>query len=144
MFVLGCAILSCLILFYGRTVDLPVWFLAAEVLVTILGLFIFGSFRYQIHKNTLTYGMLCVILATFCGLPSSEWHVEIAQQGWTSWTLAHLVSFQGLDDLIHADTMLFILGLTFFVSVVAQSRMLEGMHADSWYAVPHGEILCRA
>ncbi len=29
--------------------------------------------------------------------------------------------------LIHADTMLFILGLTFFVSVIAQTRMLEGV-----------------
>ena len=33
----------------------------------------------------------------------------------------------GLDELIHADTMLFILGLTFFVSVIAQTRMLEGV-----------------
>ena len=47
---------------------LPVWLLAAEVLATILGLFVFGSFRYQIHKNALTYGMLLVIVATFCGL----------------------------------------------------------------------------
>jgi hypothetical protein len=31
-----------------------------------------------------------------------------------------------LDDLIHADTMLFILGLTFFVAVIAQTRLLEG------------------
>src|SRR4029077_2520509 len=29
------------------------------------------------------------------------------------------------DDLIHADTMLFILGLTFFVAVIAQTRLLE-------------------
>src|SRR4029077_4695511 len=33
----------------------------------------------------------------------------------------------GLDDVIHADTMLFILGLTFFVSVIAQTRLLEGV-----------------
>ena len=39
----------------------------------------------------------------------------------------HLLSFHGLDDLIHADTMLFILGLTFFVSVIAQTRLLEGI-----------------
>ena len=38
-----------------------------------------------------------------------------------------MLSFHGLDDLIHADTMLFILGLTFFVSVIAQTRMLEGI-----------------
>ena len=40
---------------------------------------------------------------------------------------AALLSFRGLDDLIHADTMLFILGLTLFVSVIAQTRLLEGM-----------------
>ena len=32
-----------------------------------------------------------------------------------------------MDDLVHADTMLFILGLTFFVSVIAQTRLLEGI-----------------
>jgi Na+/H+ antiporter NhaD/arsenite permease-like protein len=32
-----------------------------------------------------------------------------------------------LDELVHVDTMLFILGLTFFVSVVAQTRVLEGV-----------------
>ena len=39
----------------------------------------------------------------------------------------HVLSFHGLDDLIHADTMLFILGLTFFVAVIAQTRVLEGV-----------------
>ena len=56
---------------------MPLWLLAAEVLATILGLFLFGSFRYQIHKNALTYGMLLVIVATFSGLSTSAWHVEI-------------------------------------------------------------------
>ena len=65
----------------GRVAPMPVWLLAAEVLATILGLFLFGSFRYQIHKNALTYGMLLVIIATFCGLPTSTWHVEIAERG---------------------------------------------------------------
>src|SRR6059058_2894560 len=126
-FVLACAVLSCLILFFGHTTALPVGLLAAEVLATILGLFLFGSFRYQIHKNALTYGMLLVIVATFYALPTSGWHLEVAERGWTSWARGHVLSFRGLDELIHADTMLFILGLTFFVSVVAQSRMLEGM-----------------
>ncbi len=39
----------------------------------------------------------------------------------------NLLTFHGLDDLIHADTMLFILGLTLFVSVIAQTRLLEGI-----------------
>lgn len=38
-----------------------------------------------------------------------------------------MLSFHGLDRLVHADTMLFILGLTFFVSVIAQTRLLEGL-----------------
>ena len=126
-FLIGCAIVAAMILAFGRLVALPAWLLAAEVFATILGLFLFGSFRYQIHKNALTYGMLLVIVATFCGLETSEWHVEIAQRGWWYWTQRHLLSFRGLDDLIHADTMLFILGLTFFVSVIAQTRLLEGI-----------------
>jgi citrate transporter len=111
----------------GRFTAMPLWLLAAEVLVTILGLFLFGSFTYQIHKNALTYGMLLVIIATFSGLATSAWHVEIMTQGWWAWARQHLLSFGGLDELIHADTMLFILGLTFFVSVIAQTRVLEGI-----------------
>jgi hypothetical protein len=64
--------------------------------------------------------MLLVILATFAGLSSSAWHAEIATNGLVAWARAHLLSFHALDDLIHADTMLFILGLTLFVSVIAQ------------------------
>jgi hypothetical protein len=60
---------------------LPTWLLAAEVLATIVGLFVFGSFRVQIHKNVLTYGMLTVIVATFSQLTTSEWHTEIAASG---------------------------------------------------------------
>jgi len=108
-------------------VTLPVWLLASEVMATILGLFVFGSFRYQIHKNALTYGMLFVIVATFSRLPSSTWHIEIARQGTAAWVQHHLLTFSGLDDLVHADTMLFILGLTLMVSVISQTRVLEGM-----------------
>src|SRR5687768_4424765 len=111
----------------GTNHCLTVWLLAAEVLTTILGLFVFGSFKYQIHKNALKYGMLLVIGATFCGLASSEWHVEIPQRGWENWAREHLLTFDGLNDLVHADTMLFILGLTFFASVIAKTRLLEGI-----------------
>ena len=126
-FITGCAFVAAGLLAAGRTVALPLWLLSAEVFATILGLFLFGSFRYQIHKNALTYGMLLVSLATFCGLPTSQWHVEVAERGWWSWARQQLLSFHGWDDLIHADTMLFILGLTFFVSVIAQTRLLEGI-----------------
>jgi Citrate transporter len=126
-FIMGCAFVAAGLLAAGRMVALPLWLLSAEVFATILGLFLFGSFRYQIHKNALTYGMLLVSLATFCALPTSQWHVEIAERGWWLWARQQLLSFHGWDDLIHADTMLFILGLTFFVSVIAQTRLLEGI-----------------
>jgi hypothetical protein len=74
-FLIGCAVVAGFILAFGRLVALPTWLLATEVFATILGLFLFGSFRYQIHKNALTYGMLLVIIATFAGLSNSEWHV---------------------------------------------------------------------
>lgn len=126
-FMAGCAIVAVLLLSAGQISPLPRWLLAGEVFATILGLFLFGSFRYQIHKNALTYGMLAIIVATFSGLEGSSWHQEIAMQGWQSWARQHVLSFHGLDDLIHADTMLFILGLTYFVAVIAQTRLLEGL-----------------
>ena len=123
-FVVGCAVVSVGVLFGPH---LPVWLLASEVLTTILALFFLGSFKYQIHKNVLTYGMLLVIIATFIKLPTSEWHEQIRQSGWLHWVHLNLLTFHGLDDMIHADTMLFILGLTLFVSVIAQTRLLEGI-----------------
>jgi hypothetical protein len=126
-FVAGCTVAAGVIFVAGRVRPVPVWLLASEVLATIVGLFVFGSFRYQIHKNALTYGMLLVIVSTFAVLPTSTWHAEIAQRGLAAWVQHHLLTFAGLDDLIHADTMLFILGLTLLVSVIAQTRILEGI-----------------
>ena len=124
-FIGGCALSAAGILFLGGV--MPVWVLAAEVLTTILSLFLLGSFKYQIHKNALTYGMLLVILATFSKLSTSEWHIQIQQIGWWQWARLNLLSFHRLDELIHLDTMLFILGLTLFVAVIAQTRLLEGV-----------------
>jgi hypothetical protein len=126
-FVAGCAIVAGIVAVVGQVSPPSVWLLAVEVLATILGLFFFGSFKYQIHKNALTYGMLLIVIATFCTLPQSVWRAEVAVHGWKFWIGQHLLTFRGLDDLIHADTMLFILGLTLFVSVVAQTRVLEGI-----------------
>src|SRR6185295_10214010 len=80
-----------------------------------------------VHKNALTYGLLLVIVATFSRLSASTWRTEIVQDGWFAWIRIHLLTFGGLDDLIHADTMLFILGLTLMVAVIAQTRVLEGL-----------------
>jgi Na+/H+ antiporter NhaD/arsenite permease-like protein len=124
-FLFACVVGAALLALAGRATPFPVWFLAAEVSATIIALFLFGSFRYQLHKNVLTYGSLLIVAATFSGLRTSQWHVEIAQKGWLHWAQENFLSLRGLDALIHADTMLFILGLTFFVSVIAQTRLLE-------------------
>src|SRR5204863_6734184 len=63
----------------------------------------------------------------FTQLTTSTWHAEIAERGWAAWTGHHLLTFKGLDELIQADTMLFILGLTLLVSVIAQTRLLEAV-----------------
>jgi len=126
-FIAGCAAAGAAIVLARRIWPASIWLLAGEVMATILGLFVFGSFHYQIHKNALTYGMMLVIVGTFSALPGSPWHTEVATRGWSSWIASHLLSFRGLDELVHADTMLFILGLTLFVSVIAQTRILEGM-----------------
>jgi hypothetical protein len=126
-FITGCAIMAVALLVAQTKTSFPVALLAAEVFATILGLFLLGSFKYQVHKNALTYGMLLVNVVTFCGLATSEWHLQIASEGWRRWLRENLLSFHGWDDLIHADTMLFILGLTFFVAVIAQTRLLEGI-----------------
>jgi hypothetical protein len=123
--VAGCAVAALALFIAGRYVEMPRWLLAGEVFATILGLFIFGSFKYQIHKNAMTYGMALVVIATFCGMPYSGFRKQIAASGWRTWAQENVLSFHGLDKLVHADTMLFILGLTFFVAVIAQTRLLE-------------------
>ena len=64
-FLFGCALVAVTLLVVGRVMALPLWLLAAEVFATILGLFLFGSFKYQIHKNALTYGMALVDCGDF-------------------------------------------------------------------------------
>jgi len=109
----------------------PHW-LGIEVFATVLALFIFGSIRYRIDKNVLTYGALPIILVTFFSLwwPASGLRKEIAERGGAAlWeAIRHnLLTLHSLEKLVHADTMLFILGLTFFVSVISQTRMLEAI-----------------
>lgn len=104
--------------------------LGTEVLATILALFLFGSIRYRIDKNAITYGALPIIWITFFPLwwPQSPLREAISREGGAAlWSAAreHLLSIDGLEKLIHGDTMLFILGLTFFVSVISQTRLLE-------------------
>ncbi len=114
----GCIAAALGIFFF--TDNLSAGVIATEVFLTIIALFVFGSTRYELDKNALTYGAVIIIGATFA-------------TGWTPQSspseLIHhyLLTLHGLDQLFHVDTMLFILGLTFFVAVVAQSRILESV-----------------
>lgn len=106
--------------------------LGIEVLATILILFLFGSIRYRIDKNAITYGALPIIFVTFFPLwwPQSQLREEMSREGGAALWRAireNLLSIDGLEKLIHGDTMLFILGLTFFVSVISQTRLLEAV-----------------
>jgi Na+/H+ antiporter NhaD/arsenite permease-like protein len=129
-FVAACALVALALLAWGAVRPLPLWLLGAEVFATIISLFIFGSARYRLHKNALTYGMLLVVMATFWGVwwRGSAMREQVAAEGWGPFwrTVAHYAfTLEGLDAIVHADTMLFILGLTFFVAVISQTRLLE-------------------
>lgn len=91
--------------------------LGIEVLATILILFLFGSIRYRIDKNAITYGALPIIFVTFFpfGGPNPICVKRCLGKGAALWRAIreNLLSIDGLEKLIHGDTMLFILGLTF-------------------------------
>lgn len=116
----GCFLAALGVLFLGRFVAFSPAFIAAEVLVTVVALFVFGSTKYRLDKNALTYGTVMIIGATF----ATGWQ---RQTNWGDLVRHYLFSLHGLNELFHADTMLFILGLTFFVAVIAQTRILESV-----------------
>lgn len=114
-----CAILAGIVLLMGRVHSFGPGLIASEIFLTIIGLFIFGSTTYRLDKNALTYGALLVIVASYS---TGRWaDTSLVSLG------RHFLTFHGLDEMVHADTMLFLLGLTFFVSVIAQTRMLESI-----------------
>ncbi|GIW43278.1 MAG: hypothetical protein KatS3mg077_0560 [Candidatus Binatia bacterium] len=117
---------------YGHHHVLPVWLLGVEMLATVLALFVFGSIRYRLDKNALTYGAALLIAATFWGVwwHDSEMRSVVNHEGWLPLLRVvgyHLFTLDGLDRLVHADTMLFLLGLTLFVAVISQTRLLESV-----------------
>ncbi len=130
IFFLVCALFAIGLLLLGKVHPLSSNILALEVVAVVIGLFIFGSTRYRIDKNAMTYGMALVILATFIPLwwPHSSLRESYDAEGISSlyrFIKRHVLTLQGLDALIHIDTLLFILGLTFFVAVIVQTRLLE-------------------
>lgn len=130
-FLIGCTAVALAFLVLGSRNPFSPIFLATEVMITILCLFVFGSIKYRLDKNALTYGAGLVIVATFWPLWKTTREPILLTQGipWNTHvieTMKHyFLSLHGWDQLIHADTMLFILGLTFFVAAVAQTRLLE-------------------
>ncbi len=129
-FLVCCLVLSLIILWMGRFYPFSSGVVAVEVLLMILSLFVFGSIRYRLDKNAITYGMAIVVSATFWRIwwPTSFLRQSISVNGVRAlWDFFrnHFLTLHGLDAMVHADTMLFILGLTLFVSVITQTRLLE-------------------
>lgn len=129
-YLMGCTLAAAAFFWLGLSGLTSGWVVATEVFLTIFSLFVLGSFRYQLDKNVLTYGAGLVIVATFIPLwwPVSFLRQAMASRGaaaWSEFIHHHFLTLAGLDNLVHADTMLFIIGLTYFVSVIAQTRLLE-------------------
>ena len=129
-FLAGCAAIAGALFLLSPTGGYPPALIATEVLTTILALFLFGSIKYRIDKNALTYGAALVILGSFFPgwWATSNLRAQMTAEGSGAlWEFVRHYAFtlHGLDQLVHADTMLFILGLTFFVAVIAQTRLLE-------------------
>jgi Na+/H+ antiporter NhaD/arsenite permease-like protein len=131
-FIVACLILAAGIFILGKFVALPPTLVAAEVFLTVISLFVLGSMKYRVDKNAITYGAVLVIFATFWSVwwESSALRQRVATEGSAAWSELfgrYLLTMHGWNELIHADTMLFILGLTFFVAAIAQTRLLESI-----------------
>lgn len=114
----------------GFVFAFPYWLLAIEVFLSVVALFTFGSIRWRIDKNALTYGSLFITVPTFLHIwwEGSALNARVEREGFSSlpgYLVQKFFSLRELEKLIHADTLLFILGLTYFVAVVAQTRLLE-------------------
>ncbi|MBI5513094.1 MAG: hypothetical protein HY909_04955 [Deltaproteobacteria bacterium] len=112
------ATLAAVLAALGRPATLPSWALALALGATVAGLFVFESGPVRIHRDALAWGMLPVFGALFHGVVGSGGLRSVA---------AESITWHGLEALVHADTLLFLLGLTLFVAVVAQSRGLDAV-----------------
>ena len=63
-----CVVVAAFLGLAGATNPWPAWLIAAEVLGTVVALFLFGSMKYHLEQNTLVSGMALVLWATTWGL----------------------------------------------------------------------------
>jgi MFS superfamily sulfate permease-like transporter len=82
-YLIGCLVVATLLFWAGKSNPLPSWLLAVEVCATVIALFVFGSIRFRLDKNALTYGAVFVIVATFLGgwWPNSDLKVAYQSEG---------------------------------------------------------------
>src|SRR5947209_8563754 len=100
-----CAVIAAVILHFGMGHPISPAVIASEVFFTIISLFLFGSFRYQIHKNALTYGSIIIVAASFSTgwWPGSALHAALQSNGPSAlWEFfgRHVLTLEGLDNLI--------------------------------------------
>jgi|GEM_PF-5973231 len=95
-FLIGCSVGAVLFYLVEKVHPFPSWLLAGEVFLTVIALFVFGSIRYRLDKNALTYGAVFVITATFWGgwWPDSELKAAFDSEG-----LSALLPFQWIKAM---------------------------------------------
>lgn len=127
-FLAGCAVVAALIATVVPARWIRAELIAIEIALAVVSLFLFGSFRYQIHKNALTYGTALVAVTTYGRMVAPDVTAQLQAGGAAAASRLlrqYVLGWTALERLIHIDTMLFILGLTALVAVLSQTRLLE-------------------
>jgi len=128
----ACLLISTVVFAAGQVIPPTPAVLAAEIFTVVIALFVFGSSRVRVDKNAVTYGAIPIIVTTYLLLPAGPATAPLplfddpALGHATGFDLVPLW-FHGLERLIHLDTLLFLLGLTFFVNTIAQTQMPEAV-----------------
>jgi len=131
-YLVACLLIAAMVFAVGRTHPPTPTVLAAEIFIVVIALFVFGSSRVRVDKNAVTYGALPIIVTTYSLLPEGPAATPLplfddpALGHATGFDLVPLW-FHGLERLIHLDTLLFLLGLTFFVNAIAQMQVPEAV-----------------
>ena len=129
--IIGCLVTAVGILLIGQVVQLPVTLLGLEIFATIIGLFPLrldrvphrqerAHLRHAARHRRDVLGRLVAGLANARAGRRRRLGAALARARASTCSRS-----TASTAIVHADTMLFILGLTFFVSVIAQTRLLE-------------------